>query len=103
MKFKKLRFLYITIVSKNYTGRDGQSIMPSQVYSHRDFSECLKLEFNNQVQEEYYAGGATVSLEGFAVKFFPTGDDTIQQWNFIPILVMASCKIHQLFTIIWLR
>ena len=50
--------------------------MPSQVYSHRDFSECLKLEFNNQVQEEYYTGGATVSLEGVAVNFFPTGDDT---------------------------
>ena len=28
------------------------------------------------MQEEYYAGGATVSLEGVAVKFFQSGDDT---------------------------
>ena len=64
------------------TGRDGESIMPSQVYSHRDFSERLKLEFNNQVQEEYYAGGATVSLEGVAVKFFPMGNDTATGMEF---------------------
>ena len=75
MKFKRHRFLYI-ILSKNHTGKDGECIVPSQVYSHRDFSERLKLEFNNQVQEEYYAGGATVSLEGVAVKFFPSADDT---------------------------
>ena len=50
--------------------------MPSHVYSHRGFSEHLKLEFHNQVQEQYYTGGATVSLEGVAFKFFPTGDDT---------------------------
>ena len=49
--------------------------MPSQVYSYRDFSESLKLEFNTQVQEEYYAGGTTVALEGVAVIYFPTGDD----------------------------
>ena len=50
--------------------------MLSQVYSHGDFSERLKMEFNNQVQEEYYAGATTVSLEGVAVKFIPAGDDT---------------------------
>ena len=51
--------------------------MPSQeVYSHQDFSEYLKLEFYKQVQKEYYAGWATVSLEGVTVKFFPSGDDT---------------------------
>ena len=50
--------------------------MPSQVYSHRNFSKHLKLEFNNQVQEECYAGGSIVSLEGVAMKFFPSGDDT---------------------------
>ena len=39
--------------------------------------EPLKLEFNRQVQEEYYyAGGTNVSLEGAAAEFFPNGDDT---------------------------
>ena len=27
------------------------------------------------MQEEYYAGGTTVALEGVAVIYFPTGDD----------------------------
>ena len=51
-------------------------ITKRQVYSQRDFSERLKLEFNNQVQEEYYFGGATISIEGAAVKFYPSGEDT---------------------------
>ena len=42
VKFKRHRFLYI-ILNKNHTGRDGEPIMPSQVCSHREFSECLKL------------------------------------------------------------
>ena len=51
-------------------------ITKQQVYSQSDFSERLKLEFNNQVQEEYYFGGATISIEGAAVKFYPSGEDT---------------------------
>ena len=43
LKYKRHSFRYI-ILSKNHTGRNGESIMPSQVYSHRDFSERLKLE-----------------------------------------------------------
>ena len=29
--------------------------------------------FNNQTQSEYFQGGASVSLEGVAIKFYPAG------------------------------
>ena len=51
-------------------------ITARQVHSQRDFSERLRLEFNNQVQEEYYLGGVTISIEGASVKFYPNGEDT---------------------------
>ena len=73
-KFKKHRFQYI-ILSKNHTGSDSKNIVPGEVWTQRDFSERLTLQFNHQAQLEYYSGGATISLEGVAVKFFRQGNE----------------------------
>ena len=45
------------------------------MWTQRDFSERLTLQFNHQAQLEYYSGGATISLEGVAVKFFRQGNE----------------------------
>ena len=71
-KFKQHRFQYI-LLSKNHTGSDSNDIELGEVWTQRDFSERLKLQFNQQAQLEYYSGGATISLEGVAVKFFRQG------------------------------
>ena len=72
-KFKQHRFQYI-LLSKNHTGSDSKDIVAGEVWSQRDFSERLTLQFNHQAQLEYYSGGATISIEGVAVQFFRQGD-----------------------------
>ena len=56
-------------------------ISPGEIATHRDFSERLNLQFNNQAQFEYYSGGATISLEGVLVKCFkPLQEDSCKEF-----------------------
>lgn len=72
---KRHRFLCI-ILSRNFTSKEREEdILVNEIFSHRDFSERLKLEFANQTQEEHHGSNATVSIEGCAIKFFPPGSD----------------------------
>ena len=45
----------------------------NETSTHRDHSERLKIEFDNQVQEEHCGSNPNVSMEGCAVKFLPKG------------------------------
>ena len=47
-KFKRHRFLCI-ILSQNVIGKDREDIIVNETSTHRDHSERLKVEFNNQV------------------------------------------------------
>ena len=72
LKFKKHGFLHI-ILSQNVIGKDQECIIVNETSTHRDCSERLKVEFNNQVQEEHHGSNPNVSMEGCAVKFLPQG------------------------------
>ena len=71
-KFKRHRFLYI-ILSQTVIGKDREDIIVNETSTHRDCSERLKVEYNNQVQEEHYGSNPNVSMEGCAVKFLNPG------------------------------
>ena len=66
--YKKHRFIFI-ILSKNHVGRDRLDIFEEAVWSTTDVAERLSLQFHGQIQQEYFGGSTTVSLEGVAVKF----------------------------------
>ena len=43
------------------------------MHNLQDFAEQLTLWFNNEIQTEHFGGSCTVSFEGVAVRFFPSG------------------------------
>mmetsp|Transcript_78877 Transcript_78877/g.160058 ORF Transcript_78877/g.160058 Transcript_78877/m.160058 type:complete len:98 (-) Transcript_78877:37-330(-) len=63
----------MTILGKRHTGNDRQRIQYGELHSIQDFAERLTLCFNNEIQTEHFGGSYTVSLEGVAVRFFPSG------------------------------
>ena len=71
-KFKRHRFLCI-ILSQNVIGKDREDIIVNETSTHRDHSERLKVECNNQVQEEHCGSNPNVSMEGCAAKFINPG------------------------------
>ena len=77
-KFKRHRFLCI-ILSQNVIGKDQEDIIVNETSTHCNHSERLKVEFNNQVQEECHGSNPNVSMEGCAVKFLPKGTNQPQK------------------------
>ena len=55
-----------------------ENIEQSDVNLTHDFAERLTLMFNKQAWYEYFNGGATISMEGVAIKFFPAGSSQKQ-------------------------
>ena len=72
LKYRWHRF-HMTILGKRHTGNDRQRIQRGEFHSLQDFAERLTLRFNNEIQTEHFGGSCTVSLEGVAVRFFPSG------------------------------
>ena len=97
LKCKKHQFLCI-ILSSNVIGKDREDITVNKCSTHRDHSERLKVEFNNQVQEEHCGGGQTVSLEGHAVKLLPPGNDQLRRDFFT---CLSDFKLQDASTTDW--
>ena len=67
-EFKRHGFLCI-ILSQNVNGKEREDVIVNETSTHHNHSERLKVEFNNQVQEECCGSNPNVSMEGCAVKF----------------------------------
>ena len=97
LKFKRHRFLCI-ILSSNVIGKDRKDVIVNETSTHQDHSERLKVEFDNQVQEEHHGGGQNMSLEGCAVKFLPPGSDQPQREFFT---CLSDSKLQDSSTTHW--
>ena len=97
LKFKKHGFLHI-ILSQNVIGKDREDIIVNETSTHRDYSERLKVEFDNQVQEEHHSGSPNISLEGCAIKFLPPGSDQPQRKFFT---CLSDSKLQDSSTTHW--
>ena len=96
-KFKRHRFLYI-ILSQNVIGKDREDIIVNETSTHQDCSERLKVECNNQVQEEHYGSNPNVSMEGCAVKFLNPGTNQPQKEFFT---YFSDSKLQDASTTHW--
>ena len=70
----------------------------NEMSTHRDYAERLKVEFNNQVQEEHHSGSPNVSLEGCAIKFLPPGTNQPQREFFT---CLSDSKLQDSSTTHW--
>ena len=97
LKFKKHRFLHI-ILSQNVIGKEREDVIVNEMSTHRDYAERLKVEFNNQVQEECCSGSPNISLEGCAIKFLPQGTNQPQREFFT---YLSNSKLQDSSTTHW--
>lgn len=79
-KFAEHKFLYC-ILSKNHLGKLRRNFEVGNVWSQRDFAERLTLAFNQQLQQDYFGGQATISIEGVALEFYKA-DGTTKKMHF---------------------
>ena len=71
-KYKWHRFQY-TILSKRYiTDVRLKTLLKGDLGTQQEFAERCKMEFQGQVQCNYYNGGRVISIEGVAVWLFLT-------------------------------
>ena len=96
-EFKRHRFLCI-ILSQNVIGKEREDVIVNEMSTHRDYAERLKVEFNNQVQEECCSGSPNISLEGCAIKFLPQGTNQPQREFFT---YLSNSKLQDSSTTHW--
>ena len=96
-EFKRHGFLCI-ILSQNVNGKEREDVIVNETSTHHNHSERLKVEFDNQVQEQHHGGNPHISLEGCAVKCLPPGTNKPQKECFTH---MADSKLQDAGTIHW--